>query len=100
MWQLFGCILIDRYITPAAIFLGPGALSAEFSGKMHKLLRSLADFLLVLAFLCCHHIFDSYVTCLALSINTAVYVYFHSHYFFCVFIVLNSLLLWLHSNLF
>ena len=39
--------------------------SAEFSSRMCKLLRSLA------------YMFDSYITCLTLSLNT-VYVYFHS----------------------
>ena len=55
--------------------------SAEFTGKMRIFLRSLADFLSVLAFLLCCCIFDSYITCLTLSFHT-VYVYFHSHYFF------------------
>ena len=68
MQQLFGCILIDRYVTQAA----------KFSGKMHKLLRSLVEYLATLVFLCCHYIFDSYVTCLTLSFNT-VYLSFHSH---------------------
>ena len=53
--------------------------SAEFSGKMHKFLRPLVEYLAALPFLCCHYIFDSYITCcLTLSFNT-VYVYFHSH---------------------
>ena len=59
MQQLFGCILIDRYISPAVLSPGP-----KFSGKMCKFLRSLADFLSALAFLYCHYIFESYVTCL------------------------------------
>ena len=69
-----------NYVTPAAVSPGPET-SAEFSSKMHKFLRSLADFLSALASLCCHYIFDLYFTCLTLSFNT-VYVYFHSHYFF------------------
>ena len=81
MQQLIGCILIDIYITPAALSPGLEAPSAKFSGTMLKFLRSLTDFLLALAFLCCHYIFDSYVTCLTLSFST-VYVYFHSYYFF------------------
>ena len=36
MRQLFGCIIIDRYATPAA--LSP----AEFSGKARTFLQSLA----------------------------------------------------------
>ena len=52
--------------------------SAEFSGKMHRTLRSLAEYLATLAFLCCHYIFDSYDTYLTLSFNI-VYVCFHSH---------------------
>ena len=39
-------------------------------------LSSLADFLLALAFLCYHYIFDSYVTCLTLNFNP---VYYFSH---------------------
>ena len=61
MWQLFGCIL-----------------KAEFSSKKHTFLSSPADFLLALALFYCYNIFDSYITCLTLSLNT-VYVYFHSH---------------------
>ena len=37
---------------------------------MHIFLRSLADLLLALAFLCCHYIFGSYFTCLTLNFNT------------------------------
>ena len=48
----------------------------QFSGKMRKFLRSLAEYLVALAFLCCHYIFHLYITCLALSFNT-VYLYFH-----------------------
>ena len=65
LWQLLGgrCgnfrgafsdryILTDRYVTPAV--LSPGLRpTAEFSGKMDNFLRSLTDFLLALAFLCC-----------------------------------------------
>ena len=59
--------------------------SAEFSGKMRKFLRFLAEYLAASAFLCFHYIFDSYITCLTLSFNT-VYIYFHSHYFlFCIY---------------
>ena len=35
-----------------------------------RFLISLAYFPLALAFLCCHYLFDSYVTCLTLSFNT------------------------------
>ena len=54
--------------------------SAEFSSKMRKFLRSLAEYLngFGLLMLCCYYIFDSYIPCLTLSFNT-VYVYFHSH---------------------
>ena len=51
--------------------------------------RSLTDFLSALAFLCCHYILDSYVTCLTLEyIN-----------FWCVSNLEQSLFQ-LHSNLF
>ena len=50
MWQLFGCILIRRYVTKQCSLLGRRP-SAEFSGKMHKFLISLADFPSTLAFL-------------------------------------------------
>ena len=69
LWQLFGCILIDRSVTKQHSLLGPRP-SAEFSGKMCKFLISLADFLLTLAFLYCHDIFD-YISCHH-SFNTAV----------------------------
>ena len=60
-----------------------------------RFLISLVDFPSASAFLCCHHIFDSYVTCLTL-------------HFMCTFIHINfwwihSLehsLFWLHSNWF
>ena len=45
MRQLFGCILIDRYLTPGVLSPAEfsGVLSpAEFSGKIRKFLRSLA----------------------------------------------------------
>ena len=73
MQQLFGCILIDRYVTKQHSLLGLRPF-AEFSSKF---LISLVDFLSTLAFLCCHYIFD-YICC-HYSFNTAVYVYFHSH---------------------
>ena len=72
MWQLFGCILIVRYVTPAAL-LDPRP-PAEFSVKMHKFLRFLADFLSALAFLCYHYIFNYICWHYA-----AVCVYFHLH---------------------
>ena len=49
MWQLLSCIPIDRYIT-AAVPLLDLRPSSEFSGKVSKFLRSLADFLLALTF--------------------------------------------------
>ena len=52
-----------------------------------RFLRSLADFLSALAFLCCHYIFDSYVTCLTLSFNTVMCSFIHIN-FWCI-IVLN-----------
>ena len=52
--------------------------SIEYSGKMHKFLRYLADLFLAVPFLCWHYIFDSYFTCSTIKINTGVYVYFHS----------------------
>ena len=73
LWHFFGCVLIDRYCNPSTCFLVNPRPSAEFLGKIHKFLRSLADLLSVLAFFGCHYIFDSYVTCLTLSFNT-VYV--------------------------
>ena len=48
---------------------------------MHKFLRSLAEYPATMVFLCCHYLFDLYITCLTFSFNTA-YVYFHSYYFF------------------
>ena len=51
MWQLFECILIDRYVTKQRPLLNS-------FGKMQKVLTSLADFLSTMAFLCCHYIFD------------------------------------------
>ena len=41
-----------------------------------------------LTFLCCHYIFDSYGTWSTLSIDTAVYVYFHSYIY--IFLHLQS----------
>ena len=49
----------------SALFWTRGPL-AEFSGKIRKFLRSLAEYLAALAFLCCHYI-DSYITCLIVS---------------------------------
>ena len=48
MQQLFGCIIkdIQRFL------LDPRPIT-EFSGKMGKFLRYLAEYLAVLAFLCC-----------------------------------------------
>ena len=77
MQQLFGCILTDIYVTIAVLSPGPKPYD-EFPSKMCKILRFLANFLSALALLCCHYIFDSYVTCLALSFNN-VDVYFYSH---------------------
>ena len=54
---------------------------------MCKFLRSLAEYLAALAFLCCHYIFDSYITCLTLSFNTVCVLPFTL--ILCVFIVLN-----------
>ena len=83
------------YYAPTAPFLEPlsfwvcskrqilhncsSALSwtSALSSKMHKFLKFLAEYLAVLVFLCCHYMFDSYITCLTLSFNTA-YVYIHS----------------------
>ena len=79
MLQLFGCIVIDTKHQQCSL-LDPRP-SAEFSSKVFTFSRSLAGFLLVLAFLLCYFIFDSYVTCLTLSFHN-VYMYFHSHYFF------------------
>ena len=72
-----GCILKGRYyiIPPAlSLSLGPKVLCWIFS-KISKFLRSLAEYLVALAFLC-YYIFDSYITCLTPSFNT-VYVHFH-----------------------
>ena len=87
MQQLFGCILTDICVTIAALSLGPKPYD-EFPSKMCKILQFLANFLSSLVLLCCHSIFDSYVTYLNLSFNN-VDVYFYSHQFF-VFIVLNT----------
>ena len=76
--QVFWCILKDRHYVPPEVLPNGSRYSAEFSGNMGKYLRSLTECLVVLAFLCCHYIFDSYITCLTLSFNI-VYVYFHSH---------------------
>ena len=79
MLQFFGCIAIDT--KPQQHSLLDRRPSAGFSGKMHAFLRSLADFLLVLAFLLCYFIFDSYVVYLTLSFHI-VYVNFNLHNFF------------------
>ena len=60
MRQLFECILIDRYVTQQCSLLDPRSCT-EFSGKIHKCLRSLADFILALASLYCHYIFICYL---------------------------------------
>ena len=62
--------------------------SAEFSNKMCKCFRSLAEDLVALAFLCCHYIFDSYIICLTLNFNTVMSTSIHIS--FSVFKVLNS----------
>ena len=49
-----------------------------------RILRSLADFISALAFLYCHYIFDSYVTCLTISLN--IYINF-----WCVYSLEQSL---------
>ena len=77
----FECNLKGRYyITPAVLSLSllDARSSAKFSSKTLKFLRSVAEYLAALAFLCCHYIFDSYITCLTVCFNT-VCVYFHSH---------------------
>ena len=87
--QLFWCILIDRYLTPAALSWTRGCLlnfpakyvnlpenSAESLGsRIHS--KSCRNFS-ALACLCCQYIFYSLVTCLTLSFNTA-YVQLHPH---------------------
>ena len=40
--------------------------SAEFLGKMHQFIRSLAEYLVALAFFCCHYIFDLCISSLTL----------------------------------
>ena len=55
-WSQQRCLLDTRF-------------SVEFSDKMHKFLKSQAEYPVALAFLCCHYIFGSYVTCLTLSSN-------------------------------
>ena len=50
--------------------------SARFSVEMHKFLRFLAEYLAALAFLCCHNMFDSYITCLTLSLCTSIQINF------------------------
>ena len=64
---------------PSSTLSWPPRPSAEFSSKMRKFLRSQAEYLAALAFLCCH-MFDSSATSLTLSFNTA-FMYFYSHYF-------------------
>ena len=62
MRQLFGHILIDRYETPAALF------SAEFSGKIHKFLRSLAAVIISLT-----HMLPARLLALTLYICTFIH---------------------------
>ena len=75
--KVFGRILKDRHYVTQCCLLDLRT-SAEFTGKMHRFLRSLAEYLAALAFLCSHCMFDSYITCLTISFNT-VYMFFHSH---------------------
>ena len=77
MW-LYYTRLKQRFFS-STFFLDPRP-SAKFSGKMHKFLRSLAEYLVSLAFLYCCYIFDLYITCLTLSFSN-VYMYFHLHQF-------------------
>ena len=69
MWQLFVCILIDRYVNPAA--LSP----AEFSGKIHKFLQSLAAAIISLT-----HMLPAWLLALTLCMCTAIHIVlcFHS----------------------
>ena len=97
MRQFLGCILIDRYVTPATLSPGPEAL-CWISGKIRKLLRSLAYFLSALAFLCCHyiltHLSPAWPLALTLYMCTSIHMNFWSIY------SLEQYLFWPHSNLF
>ena len=66
--------------------------------SLMRFVRFLADFLLALAFLCCHYIFDSYVTFLTLSFNTILCNSIHIN-FWCIHSPEQSLF-WPHSNRF
>ena len=56
--------------------------SAEISGKMHKCLRSLAGFLLVLAFLYCHYIFESFVPAWLLVLTLYIFTSIRINFLF------------------
>ena len=73
--------------------------SAEFSGKIHKILRSLAEYLAALGFLCCHYIFDSYITILPAWLFNTICILLFS-FCVCAFYSLEQWLFWPHSNLF
>ena len=59
---------------------------AQFSWKMHKFSRSLAEYLAALTFLCDNYIIGSYITWLTVSLNMCTSIYIS----FFVFIVFNS----------
>ena len=80
------------YVTPAVLSLGDLRPSAEFSGKMHKFLRSLAEYLAALTLLCCHYIFDSYITSLTLSFYYLYDCVLPFTLILCMFIVFNIIL--------
>ena len=54
----------------------------EISGNKYKFSKSLAEYLVAVAFLCCHYV-NSYITCLTVSFDT-VYAFIDIH-FLCFF---------------
>ena len=55
---LFGCILKDILRNSSSAVSWTQGPLLNFSSRMQKCLRSLAEYLVALAFLCCHHMFD------------------------------------------
>ena len=78
--QVCGCILKGRYnITPAVLSPGPEAL-CWISGKMHKFLRSLAEYLAALAFyvviIYLTHTLPAWLLALILHMCTSIHINF------------------------
>ena len=83
MQQLFKCILIDRYVTPAV--LSP----AEVSGKICNFLQSLAAVIISLT-----RMLPAWLLALTLYTCTSIYIDILCFY------SLEQELFWPHSNLF